>query len=84
MIEQNPGNEAARLLRDALSRLTEQTRGRVLTGLSHCDADDTIGTFGTDDRSASTRCPCHARCTSTGRRSPSWDRSRESCMVPVS
>jgi hypothetical protein len=49
VIEQNPGDEAARLLRDALSRLAEQTRGRVLTGLSHCDADDTVGTFGTDD-----------------------------------
>jgi hypothetical protein len=30
-----------------VSRLAEQTR--ALNGLSHCDADETVGTFGTDD-----------------------------------
>jgi hypothetical protein len=47
--EHDRGDEAVRLLRDAVSRLAEQTRARVLTGLSHSDADDTVGTFGTDD-----------------------------------
>ncbi|MDT5035976.1 MAG: hypothetical protein QOE03_1161, partial [Micromonosporaceae bacterium] len=42
-------DDAARLLRDAVSRLAEQTRTRVLNGRSHCDADDTVGTYGTDD-----------------------------------
>jgi hypothetical protein len=32
-----------------VSRLAEQTRTRVLNGRSHCDADDTVGTYGTDD-----------------------------------
>jgi len=49
MIGQDPGDEAAQLLRDALFRLAEQTHARVLNGLSHGDADDTVGTFGTDD-----------------------------------
>jgi hypothetical protein len=49
VIEQNPGLEAVQRLRDALSRLAEQTRGRALNGISHRDADDTVGTFGTDD-----------------------------------
>jgi hypothetical protein len=29
--------------------MAEQTHARVLNGLSHRDADDTVGTFGTDD-----------------------------------
>jgi hypothetical protein len=43
------GDDAVRLLRDAVYRLAEQTRTRVLNGLSHHDADDAVGTFGTDD-----------------------------------
>ena len=49
MSDPNRGRQAARLLRDALSRVAEQTSTRVLNGTSHCDADDTVGTFGTDD-----------------------------------
>jgi len=36
-------------LTTAVLRLAEQTRGRARTGLSHDDADDDIGTVGTDD-----------------------------------
>jgi hypothetical protein len=43
------GDEAVQRLHDALSRLVQETRTRPLNGVSHCDADDTIGTFGTDD-----------------------------------
>ena len=43
------GDLAVQRLRDALSRLEQQTGSRSLTGVSHSDADDTIGTFGTDD-----------------------------------
>jgi hypothetical protein len=46
---QDSGDEAVRRLRDALSRLAQQTRARALNGVSHCAAGDTIGTFGTDD-----------------------------------
>lgn len=49
MSEHDRDDGAVRLLRDAVSRLAEQTRARVLNGLSHSDADDTVGTFGTDD-----------------------------------
>jgi hypothetical protein len=49
VVEQDPGDEASERLRDALSRVAHQTRGRALNGVSHCDADETIGTFGTDD-----------------------------------
>lgn len=40
---------AARRLQDAVRRLTEQTRGRALTGRSHEDADDVTGAASTDD-----------------------------------
>ncbi len=42
-------DEAVRRLREAVSRLAELDRSRVLNGLSHHDADDVVGTFGTDD-----------------------------------
>jgi hypothetical protein len=38
-----------RRLREALSRLADETRGRPRTRLTHHDADDVIGTVGTDD-----------------------------------
>jgi hypothetical protein len=47
--EHDRGDEVVRLLRSAVSRLAEQTGARVLNGLSHRDADDTVGIFGTDD-----------------------------------
>jgi hypothetical protein len=36
-------------IEDAVRRLAEQTRGRVPTGLSHDDADESVGTVATDD-----------------------------------
>jgi hypothetical protein len=47
--ERDRDDGAVRLLRDAVSRLAEQTGTRALTGRSHDDADDTVGTVGTDD-----------------------------------
>ena len=38
-----------RRLREAVRRLAGQTRGRPRTGLTHQDADDVMGTAGTDD-----------------------------------
>lgn len=49
MRDQDDGDQAVRQLRDALSRTAELTRTRALTGIPHHDADDTDGTFGTDD-----------------------------------
>ncbi|HEX6684543.1 MAG TPA: isochorismatase family protein [Candidatus Limnocylindrales bacterium] len=40
---------AVQRLRRALSLLAEQTRARTPDGTSHHDADDSVGTFGTDD-----------------------------------
>ncbi|MFD7156461.1 hypothetical protein ACFV9C_17810 [Kribbella sp. NPDC059898] len=36
-------------LEAAVGRIAELTRGRAATGGSHADADDTVGTIGTDD-----------------------------------
>jgi hypothetical protein len=41
--------EAVRRLRAAVSRLADETRARPRSGRSHSDADDTVGTFDTDD-----------------------------------
>jgi hypothetical protein len=49
MGEQDRDDEAVRRLRQAVARLAEQTRSRVRNGLVHDDADDSVGTFGTDD-----------------------------------
>ncbi|NYH90369.1 hypothetical protein [Actinopolymorpha rutila] len=43
------GDAAVQRLRDALSRLAQETRARPRNGLTHHDADETVGTFGTDD-----------------------------------
>lgn len=42
-------NVALRRREDAVRRLAQLTRGRALTGLSHQEADDVIGTVATDD-----------------------------------
>jgi hypothetical protein len=46
---EHSGDAAVRRLREALARQARQTHGRALNGTSHSDADDTIGTFDTDD-----------------------------------
>ncbi len=40
---------AVRRLRDALARLRREVRARRRSGLAHHDADESVGTFGTDD-----------------------------------
>lgn len=49
MGEQHRGDEAVQRLRDALTRLERHTSGREPNGVSHVDADDTMGTVDTDD-----------------------------------
>lgn len=44
-----PPDPAWQRLRSALARHAELTRTRALDGVSHHDADDTLGTFATDD-----------------------------------
>ncbi|MFD2080826.1 hypothetical protein [Actinopolymorpha cephalotaxi] len=43
------GDVAIHWLRDALSRLAQETRARPRNGLAHHGADETVGTVGTDD-----------------------------------
>jgi hypothetical protein len=42
-------DEAAQRLKDALARLAEETAARGRSGVTHHDADDTVGTYATDD-----------------------------------
>lgn len=49
-------------LRVAVQRVREVTDGRSATGLTHGDADDSVGTIGTDELAVSTRCPCFEPC----------------------
>jgi hypothetical protein len=44
-----PDDVAIGRLRDALRRLAQDTRHRPRSGTSHHEADDTVGTFATDD-----------------------------------
>lgn len=49
MTEAQPPPNAIDLLREAIHRLSVQTRDRPRIGLSHDDADDVVGTVATDD-----------------------------------